>query len=233
MLKKYIIVVILFLMLFTVKPTLSYAYDINSNYNDYLMISNNTEQYADIKESISLSDLEDNKYSINTFDISNNGKILVCLQKNTINVYGKNNEFVISISLKNQGKIESYWQNELIFIRIIRADIGVLLDIQGNIVNMYNIKEYFHNSSENQKIFNANDKEYLSHKYSVGGNEFVDFINNGYSRLVLKNGNEEKIIYENQNALLYCSLKLISVFLFFVFFIFVVKKASLNAKIKK
>ncbi len=78
-------------LLLLIPPVNAYAQVDNSLFNDSFLKKANDEIY------ISISYEEDNTYSIQNYDLSKSGEMIICLNDNRINVYNNNGEFQYAI----------------------------------------------------------------------------------------------------------------------------------------
>lgn len=183
-------------LLLLITPVNAYAQVDNSLFNDSFLKKANDEIY------ISISYEEDNTYSIQNYDLSKSGEMIICLKDNRINVYNNNGEFQYAINYYTSGKSLCFWWNDKIVIYIVRGSQCIILD------NM-KANTYDYTGEIGQLIQKASEpiKYYKEYTYSVekSNSKLDDSL--GYMLIRTHNpSGQQEIMYMNsedcQNSIL-------------------------------
>lgn len=121
---------------------------------------------------------------VGNFDVSESGRLLLCLQQNCINVYDSHGNFEYALNYDTDGSSRAFWQGENIVIYFIRENIFVLLDENCNVSKIY---EYTGNDASEFIISLDNTKE-ITH-------EGVTYNLSGVRKLMRTDSEGENVIY--------------------------------------
>ncbi len=121
---------------------------------------------------------------VGNFDVSNSGKLLLCLQHNCINIYDNKGNFEYALSYEIDGSSIAFWQEESIVIYIVRGSTFVLLDENCNVDNVYESTS----DVDSELIRKFRNVKEITH-------EGISYNLSGVKKLTRTDSESEKIIY--------------------------------------
>ncbi|MDE7120934.1 MAG: hypothetical protein K2O42_02100 [Oscillospiraceae bacterium] len=112
-----------------------------------------SQMFLDFQNTMHTSDDEIIDHEIQTFDIAENGDILICFTDGTFNIYDSNSNFNYKYSgifrLENSQFTVAFWYQDHVCIYFARGEKIILLNAKGEIEKAYQLKS----TVENSKIY--------------------------------------------------------------------------------
>lgn len=146
---------------------------------------------------------------VGNFDISDSGKLLLCLQHNCINIYDNQGNFEFSLNYNEiDGSSIAFWYGDDIVIYLFRANTFILID------NNCNVKKVYEFTEDDSSIINTfrNKKEIIYKE--------ISYNLSGIKKLTRTDSEGEKIIYTyHSNASIIIIIVLIGISVIIIEFI--------------
>ena len=222
--KKLVILLVLFILLFSLCSTVAFA---KENSTDEITLTEITDQerlntfYDNV--SIKVEEREPIKSSIYQFDVNEKGMIVLLhyhsfgYEHQYIRVISSDGTFVKAFSYKPSGDVAIRWVGDNLQIFNIRGDIAFTMDLDGNILGVYDFlandvwREYWNNELK------AREKTVgeVTYKISSDDNEPLD------TKIIVTSAEESKAIYSDNGvgAISFLAFGTVFVVLFITMFI--------------
>ena len=202
--KKLVMLLVLFVLLFSLCGTVTFAQEDST---DKITLTEITDQerlntfYDNV--SIKVEEREPIKSSIYQFDVNEKGMIvllhwssLTADSQRYIRVLSSDGTFVKAFSYKNPGDVAIRWVGDNLQIFSIRGDIAFTMDLDGNILGVYDFlandvwREYWNNELK------AREKTVgeVTYKISSDDNEPLD------TKIIVTSAEESKAIYSDNGV---------------------------------
>lgn len=144
---------------------------------------------------------EPSKKNIDCFDVRNDGTVAILQERSSnrrvICICGNKSEFLYGYEFTTNGSAVIEWNGDLLFIYLIRSEIIISVDSNGNVVD---VSEYELTSEQNSQInyLTSSQREVNGTTYILQNDGIAKFLGTSYSKLVVKDGNgAETIFYES------------------------------------
>ena len=146
------------------------------------------------------SETEVKNLFIDNFDVSDFGKVLLCLEGAYINVYNADGSFDYSLSYNYNASSVVFWSDQNIVIYTFRDDKFIYLDDDGNIIRVCG---YTGDKSKLINTIRSNNKiAYQSETYElVKDNSLLKFSNKYDTLIRTKSSKDKQIIYAYYNSM--------------------------------
>lgn len=202
--KKLVMLLVLFVLLFSLCGTVTFAQEDST---DEITLTEITDQerlnifYENVY--IKVEEKEPIKSSIYRFDVNEKGMIvllhwssLTADSQRYIRVLSSDGTFVKAFSYKNPGDVAIRWVGDNLQIFSIRGDIAFTMDLDGNILGVYDFlandvwREYRDNELD------AREKTVGNVTYKISGDDDNRF----NTRIIVSSAEESKVIYEDHGV---------------------------------
>ena len=151
-------------------------------------VSDETKERLISNKSINVINEEAGFESISCFDVSENGLVAVGVQNginNFVNIYDNNGSFLYGYSVGIDGTFGIEFDNDNLIIHLVRSDIAILIDENGNYLEINSIKNNYDNDSYWNNVIFAKAKEINDSKYQLTNSSgFLKFFAPSYSQLI-------------------------------------------------
>lgn len=146
------------------------------------------------------SETEVKNLFIDNFDVSDFGKVLLCLEGAYINVYNADGSFDYSLNYNYHASSVVFWSDQNIVIYTFRDNKFICLDDDGNIVRVYG---YIGDKSKLINTIRSNNKIYYqSETYElVKDNSLLKFSNKYDTLIKTKSSKDKQILYSYYNSM--------------------------------
>ena len=201
--KKLVMLLVLFVLLFSLCGTVTFAQEDST---DEITLTEITDQerlntfYDNV--SIKVEEREPIKSSIYQFDVNEKGMIVLLhydsfgYKHQYIRVISSDGTFVKAFSYKPSGDVAIRWVGDNLQIFNIRGDIAFTMDLDGNILGVYDFlandvwREYWNNELK------AREKTVgeVTYKISSDDNEPLD------TKIIVTSAEESKAIYSDNGV---------------------------------
>lgn len=167
---------------------------------------------SSVNISVSRSDTETENAFITNFDVSDSGRILVCLEKKSVNVYNSDGSFDYALNYTFHGSSIAFWHGEEIVFYTYRGNHFTFLGEDGTIRKVCD-----YSGDEADIIRDIRNRHYISYgnvSYeTVKNNPLLHFSTNYYDALVRNNLSEQNIYaYDNSMSRLLTALGKVAAF---------------------
>ncbi len=161
---------------------------------------------------IALLKEEPSKKNIDCFAVRSDSTVAILQNRSSnrrvICIYDNKGEFLHGYEFTTTGGAAIEWNDDVLSIYLIRSNIVISVDSDGNIVN---IVEYEFTSEQNSHInhlVSSIQREANGTTYTLENEGIAKFLGSSYSKLVVKDGNgAETVFYESdissQNEIYY------------------------------
>ena len=154
---------------------------------------------------------EPSKKNIDCFDVRNDGTVAILQERSSnrrvICVYDNKSEFLYGYEFTTTGSAAIEWNGDLLSIYLIRSEIIISVDSNGNVID---VSEYELTSEQNSHMnyLTSSQREVNGTTYILQNDGIAKFLGTSYSKLVVKDGNgAETVFYESdissQNEIYY------------------------------
>ncbi|MBQ8404552.1 MAG: hypothetical protein IJX55_09060 [Clostridia bacterium] len=238
--KKTITFLVCLFLLFSVFGVTAFASAVDTNF-ETLEVSQGDMYRAwdniDFRKAGILNDSA-SKGAIRTFDVSESGKIILCLDDNRIAILDENGNVLRYFMYDSSGSSMACWKEENILLYLVRSDLLVEITIDGELVGMEEVD--IHNVENNELLRDwegTRKIEANGYTYKIGNDILIlkIFSFESYSKLVRVDADGNiKTIYDAPNTEIFKILILILValafFLINLFMVIVVVKGFIKAQ---
>ncbi len=156
-------------------------------------------------------DIERNKDSIECFDVNESGEIAIGSESHSskiISIYSTDGVFLYALEFETEGGFGLEWQDNSLNVYFVRGAIGINIDPQGNILDVFAIKDTMENNSYWNNVVFSSTRNVNGTVYKIDNDLGIfNFVQSSYSRLVKIAPNGEKIVlYDVGNSQLFYTL---------------------------
>lgn len=156
-------------------------------------------------------DLEPTKDSIECFDVNESEEVAIgseSLNSKTISIYSSNGVFQYALKFETDGSFGVEWSKGGLNVYFVRGAIGLKLDSQGAILDVFAIKDTMENNSYWNNVVFSSTRNVNGTVYKIDNDLGIfNFVQSSYSRLVKISPNGEKIVlYDVGNSQLFYTL---------------------------
>lgn len=162
------------------------------------------------------------KEPFSNFDVNERGMISIVTKSGTANpsvcVYDKEGVFQYKYTVDTDGVIYTEWEEENLWIYIVRGDHAVLVDDKGMVLKVEKILETKENTSYWFEVWET--KKAMGDKIYVArtGLGVLGLMANDYAQVVVTDANgEEEVLYDVKSVLLIKTLLTILLIVFLIF----------------
>jgi hypothetical protein len=143
------------------------------------------------------SDNPEMQSGISTFDVNNSGQIAIGLSNKKINIYDTDGQFQYGYSFSTAGDYEMEWDKQNLIIYLVRSDIALKVDSEGNYLELESIDNSIENNSYWNYLERKTSQTSGGNYYEVNNKKGINIFATNYSRLVKTDSNGiETIIYD-------------------------------------
>ena len=135
--------------------------------------------------------------TIESFDVSESGKIAIAFTNKTIGVFDHDMNFLYQISFETTGASGVLWFDDALLFIDLRSDTGIACNQNGAPENYYKItgpRNYFYNIVQNPTRKQGNDQYYCTN--GSGGNNSIEHYSYYTILKRVSQEGEEEILYE-------------------------------------
>lgn len=163
-------------------------------------------------------DEEPAKDSIECFDVNESGEIAIGSESHSskiISIYSTDGVFLYALEFETEGGFGLEWQDNGLNVYFVRGAIGINIDPQGNILDVFAIKDTMENNSYWNNVVFSSTRNVNGTVYKIDNDLGIfNFVQSSYSRLVKISPNGEKIVlYDVGNSQLFYTLLWLGVIL--------------------
>lgn len=163
-------------------------------------------------------DEEPAKDSIECFDVNESGEIAIGSESHSskiISIYSTDGVFLYALEFETEGGFGLEWQDNGLNVYFVRGAIGINIDPQGNILDVFAIKDTMENNSYWNNVVFSSTRNVNGTVYKIDNDLGIfNIVQSSYSRLVKISPNGEKIIlYDVGNSQLFYTLLWLGVIL--------------------
>lgn len=156
-------------------------------------------------------DEEPAKDSIECFDVNESGEIAIGSESHSskiISIYSTDGVFLYALEFETEGGFGLEWQDNGLNVYFVRGAIGINIDPQGNILDVFAIKDTMENNSYWNNVVFSSTRNVNGTVYKIDNDLGIfNIVQSSYSRLVKISPNGEKIIlYDVGNSQLFYTL---------------------------
>lgn len=149
--------------------------------------------------------------SIECFDVNENGEIAIGSESHSskiISIYSTDGVFLYALEFETEGGFGLEWQDNGLNVYFVRGAIGINIDPQGNILDVFAIKDTMENNSYWNNVVFSSTRNVNGTVYKIDNDLGIfNFVQSSYSRLVKISPNGEKIVlYDVGNSQLFYTL---------------------------
>lgn len=201
---------IIFLSLFVMLNSMFTAYSMTNGFDVESLTTNESEKIiAGIP--VKRINAETAKDSIECFDVNENGLIAIGSENHsakTISVYTDDGVFQYAFEFEVDGSFGIEWIKDSLNVYFVRGAIGINIDPQGNILDVFAIKDTMENNSYWNNVVFSSTRNVNGTVYKIDNDLGIfNFVQSSYSRLVKISPNGEKIVlYDVGNSQLFYTL---------------------------
>lgn len=201
---------IIFLSLFVMVNSMFSAYSMTNGFDvEPLTINESEKLIAGIM--FKRINAETAKDSIECFDVNENGLIAIGSENHstkTISVYTDDGVFQYAFEFEVDGSFGIEWIKDSLNVYFVRGAIGINIDPQGNILDVFAIKDTMENNSYWNNVVFSSTRNVNGTVYKIDNDLGIfNFVQSSYSRLVKISPNGEKIVlYDVGNSQLFYTL---------------------------
>lgn len=189
--KQLLVFAVLIVLLFIIIPVDVHAKINGSIFNDSVL------NESDEESEVSVSYEKENAGSIQNYDVSASGKLLICLKGNQVNVYDENGKFEYAIQYDTSGKSFCFWWDDKIVIYIVRGTYCMVFDHTETEV-------YDFTGDIRQLILNVSARVQYYNDFTYYVEEPLSILDDslGYKLIKTeKTSGEQETVYNNKNAM--------------------------------
>lgn len=213
--KKHVfsVLIVIILMLVTQLSVLAIGFETEN-------VSQNEEKR--VASRISFSKYNKEKKPFSDFDVNEKGMICLVVKSGTVNpkvcVYDKEGNFQYKYTVDTLGVIYAEWEEENLWIYIVRGDHAVLVDDKGTVLKVERILDTRYNTSYRYEVRakkkTTGDETYVA-KTGLG---VLGLVVNEYAQIVETNANGERaVLYDVKFVLLKKALLTLLLIAFLIF----------------
>ena len=165
---------------------------------------------------------------IDCFDVNEKENIVIGIsdgERKEVVVYNSLHEFIKGYEFIDSGSFGIEWNDDEINIYLVRSDISVTINENGDIDNIVGIKNSMENDSYwNHSVF-SNIRFVGTHKYELRNNlGILNLFSSSYSQLIQVDENDSEIIlYDvSHESLIYSFIIIICVVIFIAIIVFII-----------
>ncbi len=149
--------------------------------------------------------------SIECFDVNENGEIAIgseSLNNKTISIYSTDGTFQYAIKFEIDGSFGVEWLKETLNIYIVRGAIGINIDPQGTVLDVFAIKNTMENNAYWNDVVFSTTRNVNGIEYKIDNDlGLFNFTQSSYSRLIkIPIDGEETVLYDVGNSQLFYSV---------------------------
>lgn len=208
---------IIFLSLFVMLNSMFTAYSMTNGFDVESLTTNESEKIiAGIP--VKRINAETAKDSIECFDVNESGEIAIGSESHSskiISIYSTDGVFLYALEFETEGGFGLEWQDNGLNVYFVRGAIGINIDPQGNILDVFAIKDTMENNSYWNNVVFSSTRNVNGTVYKIDNDLGIfNFVQSSYSRLVKISPNGEKIVlYDVGNSQLFYTLLWLGVIL--------------------
>lgn len=163
-------------------------------------------------------DEEPAKDSIECFDVNESGEIAIGSESHSskiISIYSTDGVFLYALEFETEGGFGLEWQDNGLNVYFVRGAIGINIDPQGNILDVFAIKDTMENNSYWNNVVFSSTRNVNGTVYKIDNDLGIfNIVQSSYSRLIKTTPNGvETVIYDVGNSQLFYSILWLGVIL--------------------
>lgn len=215
---KYVkIFMILFVSLLLLANSTYFAYSMTNGFDVEPLTTNESEKIiAGIP--FKRINAETAKDSIECFDVNENGLIAIGSENHsikTISVYTDDGVFQYAFEFEDDGSFGIEWIKDSLNVYFVRGSIGLNIDSQGTVLNVFSIKDTADNNTYWNDVVFSQTRKVNGIDYKIDNDlGLLNLLQSSYSRLIKRTPNGvETVIYDVGNSQLFYSILWLGVIL--------------------
>lgn len=156
-------------------------------------------------------DLEPTKDSIECFDVNESEEVAIgseSLNSKTISIYSSNGVFQYALKFETDGSFGVEWSKGGLNVYFVRGAIGLKLDSQGAILDVFAIKDTMENNSYWNNVVFSSTRNVNGTVYKIDNDLGIfNFVQSSYSRLIkISVDGDETVLFDAGNSKLFYSV---------------------------
>lgn len=163
-------------------------------------------------------DEEPAKDSIECFDVNESGEIAIGSESHSskiISIYSTDGVFLYALEFETEGGFGLEWQDNGLNVYFVRGSIGLNIDSQGTVLNVFSIKDTADNNTYWNDVVFSQTRKVNGIDYKIDNDlGLLNLLQSSYSRLIKTTPNGvETVIYDVGNSQLFYSILWLGVIL--------------------